>query len=218
MLSHPTAVVLTRLLIHMSPQSLNLASISVRFIDDTFNYYASLRKKGFLYVQTFDSSTTLLGNTSKTSSYSDYSRKKLLWISLVSTGTNIAQQFANCREEDNNEVFRQLLYYIMMVVCIEDADKHNSNDVHMLEVAIQNKLADVMMCPRQIFRLFHRRNQCNCLQDTYYRYKGKTKRIETSSACDKTVEISSLYKCSRCNVSNYFSYDCALSHQSHKPE
>jgi hypothetical protein len=120
-----------------------------------------------------------------------------IWALLMSNGTASLLERARVMESS----FSYLNYCLMMLVCIEEAEKNLHNVIDELEPAIQNTLAYLVNCPRQIVRRFHRRNNCKCLQQLYYHLKETRKREAACITCDKLFKLKSLYKCARCNVS-----------------
>ena len=100
--------------------------------------------------------------------------------------------------------------YISMIQTIKVRDKYNGayNAIVAFEIAVP--LNDIK-CPREIFRFFHRRNSCDCLQSIYYMLKETTERTSFCWNCKKSVEIRNLSRC-QCKVANYCSYGCALAH------
>eukprot|EP00956_Cyclotella_meneghiniana_P019503 scaffold33374_cov47-Cyclotella_meneghiniana.AAC.2 len=86
------------------------------------------------------------------------------------------------------------------------------NDIYEMEAELQRVMADIMHCPRQIVRFFHRRNSCDCLKKIYYELKDTTKRTAACFECGEVKDIRTLYRCSGCNVAQFCSNECAASH------
>eukprot|EP00956_Cyclotella_meneghiniana_P025298 scaffold52573_cov23-Cyclotella_meneghiniana.AAC.1 len=86
------------------------------------------------------------------------------------------------------------------------------NDTDEMEVELHRVFADIIHCPRQILRFFHRRNSCNCLKKGYYELKDTTKRTAACFECGEVKDIRTLYRCSGCNVAQFCSNECSASH------
>lgn len=85
-------------------------------------------------------------------------------------------------------------------------------DINKIEAEMQRTLADMICCPRSILRFFHRRSTCDCLKEMYYHYKDNTKREAYCFECCEVKDIRTLYRCSGCNVAQFCSYECHVSH------
>eukprot|EP00956_Cyclotella_meneghiniana_P028294 scaffold65295_cov71-Cyclotella_meneghiniana.AAC.7 len=78
-------------------------------------------------------------------------------------------------------------------------------------------LADIMTCPREIVRYFHRNNSCDCLKELYYTLKTTTTRTTHCIVCNCVKEIQQMKQCSKCKRAQYCSQECARAHhQDHK--
>ena len=102
--------------------------------------------------------------------------------------------------------------YIIMIQTIEVRERYNRGLAHDIAREIATSLDDILFCPRQIIKFFHRRNSCACLQEIYYKLKETTKMTSFCFNCEKAVERKQLSRCENCNICQYCSYDCALAH------
>eukprot|EP00956_Cyclotella_meneghiniana_P009363 scaffold12956_cov71-Cyclotella_meneghiniana.AAC.11 len=101
---------------------------------------------------------------------------------------------------------------IIMIVTNEMREKYNLAQKIDIGHEVTIPLSDILYCPRQAIKFFHRRNSCDCLQELYYKLKETTKKTSRCNNCSEVVEIRQLSKCEYCNVVQYCSYDCALAH------
>ena len=101
---------------------------------------------------------------------------------------------------------------LVLINTIKVRDKYDGANDQNTAGEMLAALNDLINCPRQTIRFFHRRNSCNCLQELYYKLKETTEKTSYCFYCDKIVEIRQLSRCEHCNVAQYCSYDCALAH------
>jgi hypothetical protein len=107
-------------------------------------------------------------------------RKKLLREMLVSQGTTCISIDANEVDLLNTEVFfiSYPILLLLLIVRLEVLEKYDSIlDSHGLQMAeVREIVFDIIICPREVVRFFHRRNSCDCLKELYYHLKDNTKR------------------------------------------
>eukprot|EP00956_Cyclotella_meneghiniana_P001209 scaffold1350_cov56-Cyclotella_meneghiniana.AAC.22 len=137
---------------------------------------------------------------------------------MVSNGT--AAVVARAKQIDLSKVsIRGAWPYIFMILVLEVRNRYSG----AIEVKILNEIEmsmdDIVGCPREIVRFFHRRNSCNCLKDLYYKLKETTKRTSLCWHCMHVFDIRAMNRCRHCQVAQYCSYECAVANWSeHKSE
>ena len=141
--------------------------------------------------------------------FGDGSREKLLREICLPEGTSRTLKLIGDDAALREEVFSG--FGILPLVYLEM--QHRAfNDTDEMEAEFQRVMADIMHCPRQIVRFFHRRNSCDCLKKIYYELKDTTKRTAACFECGEVKDIRTLYRCSGCNVAQFCSNECAASH------
>ena len=71
---------------------------------------------------------------------------------------------------------------------------------------------DIMHCPREIVRFYHKHNSCNCLETLYSKLKKTTDRTTNCFGCGVIKDFREIKECSGCKVAQYCSRECQLSH------
>ena len=104
---------------------------------------------------------------------------------------------------------REALPFVDMMLEIEVRDKYDGAFSVATAAEGRKSIDDIIACPRETVRFFHKRNHCDCLKELYYNLKESTKRTASCWHCKKNVDIRTLSRCN-CNVAQYCSYDCAL--------
>ena len=130
-------------------------------------------------------------------------RKQLFRRMMVSHGTAI-----DLTKESRID---GLFINILMILVIEVRDKYGDGDMNdLVAIEIRKRLDDIIECPRETVRFFHRRNSCDCLKEIYYNLKESTKRKSYCWNCYQIFDIRTFKRCVSCNVAQYCSYDCAM--------
>jgi len=137
-------------------------------------------------------------------------RKELFRKLLLSLGSDLCVDAAKEKDLTNETTIAAV--YLILIVTIEIRDKYNGASNQNIRGEIVATLNDIVYCPRQTIRFFHRRNLCDCLQDIYYKLKETTSKTSQCFYCKKVVEIKQMCRCDYCNVLQYCSYECALAH------
>lgn len=114
------------------------------------------------------------------------------------------------------------LPYLFMLVHMEVVERfngviHSIHDEYGMFLKTHQELYDLNMiaCPREVVRYFHRHNSCSCLKEIYYHLKDNTKRTTYCSKCKKIKDIREMMVCSKCKVANYCSNECAIADYAH---
>eukprot|EP00956_Cyclotella_meneghiniana_P027719 scaffold62827_cov64-Cyclotella_meneghiniana.AAC.2 len=114
------------------------------------------------------------------------------------------------------------LPYLFMLVHMEVVERfngviHSIHDEYDMFLKTHQELYDLNMiaCPREVVRYFHRLNSCSCLKEIYYHLKDNTKRTTYCSKCKKIKDIREMMVCSKCKVANYCSNECAIDDYAH---
>ena len=88
------------------------------------------------------------------------------------------------------------LPYLFMLVHMEVVERfngviHSIHDEYDMFLKTHQELYDLNMitCPREVVRYFHRHNSCSCLKEIYYHLKDNTKRTTYCSKCKKIKDI-----------------------------
>eukprot|EP00956_Cyclotella_meneghiniana_P032376 scaffold88721_cov23-Cyclotella_meneghiniana.AAC.2 len=139
-------------------------------------------------------------------------RKDLFRRFLLAAGTEYCVDAANEKDLTKEvEIDGPAMIYLVMVLTVELRDKYNeADDSNDFQLEFLVSLSDLIYCPRQAIKFFHRRNFCDCLQDIYYKLKQTTNKTSHCYNCRKVVEIKQLSRCEYCKSAQYCSYDCAL--------
>lgn len=145
-------------------------------------------------------------------------RKGLFQRRLLAAGTSACLAAAN-QIDLTKECFDDADRLLLLIQTIEVRDKYNGAYNGTIHLEIQAPFNDIVRCPREIVRFFHRRNLCDCLQAIYYKLKETTKRTAGCWGCLKMVDIINMSRCIRCEMAQYCSYECATANwPNHKEE
>ena len=105
-----------------------------------------------------------------------------------------------------------------IIQTIEVRDRHGGAFDQKIWNEIHRLLDDIVPCPRETVRFFHKRNSCDCLKELYYKLKESTKRTSYCWHCENVVDIRKLSRC-ECEAAQYCTYKCALADwPSHKQD
>ena len=93
---------------------------------------------------------------------------------------------------------------VLMMRAIEVRDKYNGAMNDHVTCEVRKCLHDIVDCPRETLRFFHRRNSCNCLKEIYYKLKDSTKRTAECWcwSCSQNVDIRKVNRCNRATLHN----------------
>eukprot|EP00956_Cyclotella_meneghiniana_P017629 scaffold28929_cov71-Cyclotella_meneghiniana.AAC.7 len=95
-------------------------------------------------------------------------RKDLFRKYLLAMGTEYCVTRSNVSDLTKESVIEGIYRYLVMIKTIEIRDRLNGeSDLNITELEIRISLNDIIACPRQSIRLFHRQNSCDCLQEIY---------------------------------------------------
>eukprot|EP00956_Cyclotella_meneghiniana_P003952 scaffold4760_cov54-Cyclotella_meneghiniana.AAC.4 len=75
------------------------------------------------------------------------------------------------------------------MLAIEVRDKYNGAMNDHVACEVRKCLDDIVDCPRETLRFFHRRNSCSCLKEIYYKLKDSMKRTAECWSCSQNVDI-----------------------------
>eukprot|EP00956_Cyclotella_meneghiniana_P009740 scaffold13512_cov72-Cyclotella_meneghiniana.AAC.1 len=146
---------------------------------------------------------------------------------ILATGTQLCLDATKEKDLTKETTVAYSACSIIMIVIIEMREKYNlaqnidiSHEVTInygaedsnFQLEFLVSVNDILFCPRQAIKFFHRRNSCACLQELYYKLKETTKKTSRCNYCSEVREIRQMSKCEYCNVFQYCSYDCALAH------
>lgn len=153
----------------------------------------------------------------KYNKFSD-TRKELFRAMIVCYGTQV------CTFEASNldlkmASFGDALPHVLIGLTIEHRERYDGAMNDIILGKIRRSLDDIMNCPRQTVRFFHKRNCCDCLKELYHNLKESTKRTAGCYNCNKVFDIRELSRCQYCNVAQFCTYECAVAHwPSHKEQ
>eukprot|EP00956_Cyclotella_meneghiniana_P005573 scaffold7169_cov76-Cyclotella_meneghiniana.AAC.5 len=139
-------------------------------------------------------------------------RKELFRRIILAGGTQLCVDAARERDLTKPTTMEWMNFHPIMILTFEVRDKYDGAFDQNIDIEITASMNDVMFCPRQMVRFFHRRNSCDCLQDIYYKLKETTNKTSLCHNCSKVVEIKQLSRCDYCDIVQYCSDDCALAH------
>ena len=146
-------------------------------------------------------------------------RKKLFKEIMVTSGTAACIEAAKETDLSKVSTVRGTSFHIGMILMIEVRDKYDGAYDQRIRNELEMCMNDIIPCPRETVKFFHRRSPCDCLKELYYQLKETTKRTSLCDHCVKIVGIREMSQCQHCKVAQYCSYDCAVAHwQVHKKE
>eukprot|EP00956_Cyclotella_meneghiniana_P009141 scaffold12533_cov65-Cyclotella_meneghiniana.AAC.8 len=147
-------------------------------------------------------------------------RKELFKEMMVMNGTAVVVAEAKKTDLSKASAVPTAARFIYMLLTIEVRDRYvgASWDLN-IENEMYSSMTDIVACPREIVRFFHRRNSCDCLKELYYHLKETTKRTSLCWNCRRVFDIRQMSRCCHCQVAQYCSYECAVAHwPEHKEE
>ena len=141
------------------------------------------------------------------------SQKDLIRRVLLASGTSACLRVASRRDLTRESyTIWEALPFVLIMLEIEARDKHNGARNVSIVSEIRRSLADIIHCPRETVRFFHKRSPCNCLEELYCKLKECTQRTSYCWHCRKVINIRKLSRCEGCNIAQFCSYDCAKAH------
>ena len=138
--------------------------------------------------------------------------KELFKEMMVMNGTAAVIAEANRTDLSTVSTVPDAVPFINVILTIEVRDRYDGALDLNIEKEIYNSMSDIVPCPRETVRLFHRRNSCDCLKDLYYKLKETTKRKSFCWRCMLVFDIREMCRCRHCEVAQYCSYGCAVAH------
>lgn len=134
---------------------------------------------------------------------------------LICKGSGVLSRIDNSEDEELPIPFAHCLY----ACAYELIDKHDGVVGTKSSIDIQLFERDVMFCPRELVRFYHKKNSCDCLEALYSRLKKTKDRKRRCFGCGSIKNFREIKECSGCKVAEYCSRECQLSHWAeHKRE
>jgi hypothetical protein len=130
-------------------------------------------------------------------------RKQIFRELVLAEGTEVVRSVANTTDLTKEQTICEALPFVILLATVEELEKrewwHKKNDTfHEISTIVD----DIIACPRNIVRLFHRRNKCDCLKMIYYKLKDETERTAMCCLreCSLVKGVREMIQCEHCRL------------------
>jgi hypothetical protein len=130
---------------------------------------------------------------------------------IVAKGTEMTRRQANQCDLIEASSIVDAIPFAYMLTFIEIRDKYSNTNITAFDIfnEILAVMDDIIFCPRETVRFFHRRNSCHCLKEIYYKLKDETKRTTYCANCHEIKSIKEMLQCKDCKL-QWCSMECQV--------
>eukprot|EP00956_Cyclotella_meneghiniana_P028056 scaffold64434_cov52-Cyclotella_meneghiniana.AAC.6 len=136
-------------------------------------------------------------------------RRNLCQQMLLSEGTALVLD-----QNSSNEKESASFHLCTLMACIHEVLGQHEGGKDKVCVGSVAKLQafyhDMIRCPLELVRFFHKRNSCDCLKALYNNLKKTARRTALCHQCDKEPDVKDMMVCSGCKVFQYCSRACQI--------